>query len=136
MAGGVWHHGGGIAGLARLLSEHGEAIEYDLIRLGLRLDWLGTQCFSWRDLWVIVRQCGPDTALWRADDCRREQTVTTDLLRSVEFSLRVLAWQNTKDGATGRNAPQPVLFDWEKTRDEYAGDVMPLDELKARLGWA
>lgn len=136
MAGGVRCDAGGIGGLVRLLREHGEAVEYDLIRLGLRLAWLGTSALSWRDLLVIVRQCGPDTALWRADPQRAVQTVEVDLLRSIQHSTRILVWQNTRDGAAGRNEPEPIWFPWERTRDEYAGDVMPLDELKSRLGWA
>jgi len=127
---------GGIGGLASLLREHGEAIEYDLIRCGLRLSWLGTEALSWRDLLVLVRQCGPDTAFWRADPQRAVQTVEVDLLRSIQHATRLLVWQNTKDGAAGRNQPEPFRFPWESVRDEYAGDVMPLDELKSRLGWA
>ena len=136
MVAGFGREPGGIGSLVRLLREHGEAIEYDLIRLGLRLDWLGTERLSWRDLWVIVRQSGPDTALWRTEARRVVQTPETDLLRAVEHSLRVLIWQQTKDGQTGRNPPQAITFPWERKRDEYAGDAMPLTELKARLGWA
>ena len=34
--------------------------------MGLRLDWLGTPALSWRDLWVIVQQSPPGSAIQRA----------------------------------------------------------------------
>lgn len=30
------------------------------------------------------------------------------MLAAVEYRLRVLAWQQTKDGSKGRNQPQPL----------------------------
>ncbi|WAB10580.1 tail assembly chaperone [Gordonia phage Ecliptus] len=67
---------GGIFGLHRLLEEHGEAVEYDLIERGLRLRDLGKPWFSWTDLralekrartdWTmeLFRSRNPETWLW------------------------------------------------------------------------
>lgn len=32
------------------------------------------------------------------------------LLSSIEYSLRVLRWHNTKDGQRGRKPPKPIPF--------------------------
>jgi hypothetical protein len=58
---------GGIQGLVQLLaSEHGEAIEYDLLMAGLRLRWLGSRRLSWRDLLVFVRGAPRTSAYLRS----------------------------------------------------------------------
>lgn len=58
---------GGILGLARLLTEHGEALEADLLR-HYRVDlldlWRGR--LTWRRLNALVRGLPPDSATLRA----------------------------------------------------------------------
>jgi hypothetical protein len=101
---GVERDAGGIAGLCRLLGEHGEAIEYDLIQLGLRLDWLGTEALSWRDLLVIVRQAGPGSRLALATQGARALWSQTDyLLADVIDLLAEANWQR----AGNKHAPRP-----------------------------
>ncbi len=53
----------------------------------------------------------------------RAQGAWTDsewLLWSIEYSLRVLRWQNSKDGHSGRNAPRPLPTpaDEQRVRDK------------------
>lgn len=50
----------------------------------------------------------PDgSALWRSMGGTRAESAETRHLRMVEFRLRELAWQKTKDGQDGRNRPKP-----------------------------
>lgn len=42
------------------------------------------------------------------------------MLCSIEHSLRVLAWQNSKDGQKGRNAPKPLDTPAQRAQKEQA----------------
>lgn len=101
---------GGIRGLVELIVEHGESVEYDLIKHGLRLRDLGTEKLSWRDLWVIVTQQDPAvSATHRAlnpDDA--PWNMHTFLLAETVDTLRTLVWFKTKDGQKGRKRPKPI----------------------------
>lgn len=134
---------GGIAGLCRLLREHGGAVRRDLLCAGLRLEWLGTERLTWIDLRDFVAWAPRDSAISRATNPRWWVTEEVAFLRLVERQLRVLAWQQTKDGQANppRNAPWVIPFDAQEEREqreargELIADVMPRDELAARIGW-
>ncbi len=103
MAGGREGVAGGIFGLLDLLDEHGEAIEYDLIALGLRLDDLGTDRLTWRDLWVIVHRSPRTSALSRSiagEDI--EWGLTEHLLAILIDATEVGNWQRA---SVGRKSP-------------------------------
>lgn len=109
MARGLRGHCGGSASLRQLIAEHKEAIEYDLICLGLRLDWLGTKRLSWRDLLVIVRQSPRTSALKRATLGEQAEWGLSEQLAAASFDvLAWLKWAQTEDGAKGRNHPEPL----------------------------
>lgn len=130
MAGGVEHQPGGILGLLRILNEHGEAVEYDLIRLGLRLDQLGTKRLSWRDLWVIVRQSGRDSALARSLHGERVGwTQETWLLADIFDVLQAANWQrNLGKGPKPKPFPRPVKAN-DSTTKTFGSAPLPIDEL-------
>lgn len=65
MAGGQWRDYGGIGKLRRLIAEHSSAVEYELIKVGLRLDHLGTPWLTWRDLKVIMKHLPTDSSVNR-----------------------------------------------------------------------
>ena len=92
MAGALSGHDGGIAGLLSLLDEHQEAIEFDLIERGLRLDQVGSDTFSWRDLLVIVRQLPASSALARAKEPDIDWQLQPQLMAQVVDELRELQW--------------------------------------------
>ncbi|WP_310962153.1 DUF5361 domain-containing protein [Nocardioides terrisoli] len=109
MARGLGVDRGGIASLRRLIAEHKEALEYDLIRLGLRLDWLGTPELSWRDLLVLVRQAPESSAIRRAllgDSAG--WGLPEHLLARLSDQVANLVWLQTEDGAKGVNRPVPL----------------------------
>ncbi|WAB09125.1 tail assembly chaperone [Arthrobacter phage Eesa] len=98
---------GGICSLAGLLEDHGEAIEYDLLVMGRRLDDLGTELLTWRDLLVVVKQSGPSSALARALQPElaawANGQVLADLLATAVDLLAGANWQ--RQGK--KSAPKP-----------------------------
>lgn len=132
MAGGVRGRGGGIASLLGVLRDHGEAVEYDLLRCGLRLDLLGSEHFTWHDFGVVVRQAQPDSALYKALTGNEwQRTSELEFLRMMEHSLRVLAWQN---GGGKGEWPEPIALPWDPPRADRP-DSMEWDEAFEWLGW-
>lgn len=130
---------GGIRGLDRLLSEHGESIEYDLICLGLRLHDLGTEALSWRDLRIILSQQPHTSAFARAthgDDA--EWGLSEQLLAAAVNELRWLHWAQTKGaGKASNRAPEPIGPSWwanarKKKTAMRVGDAMTTEEFDRR----
>ena len=62
---GVDDQRGGILGLVQFLTDYGEAVEYHLIDMGLRLRWLGTDLLTWSDLHAIIRGAPSSSAIGR-----------------------------------------------------------------------
>lgn len=135
MAEGLGRGPGGIRGLVQLIEEHGESVEYDLIRHGLRLAQLETGELSWRDLWVIVRHMPPhESALWRVmnpDDA--PWNMDTFLQAEMVDTLRLLVWQKTKDGQKGRGRPKPIPRPGHRPKKFGGGGGMSLAEADAWL---
>ena len=63
--------------------------------------------------------------------------VLPQLAAAQEFTLRVLAWQNTEDGSRGRNAPKqwprPGVVDENERRLGGGNDSLPIDQMDAFL---
>lgn len=129
---GVCDLAGGTVSLIELCAEHGESLEFDLIGLGLRLRDCPSPAFNWRDLWVIVRHLGRDSATWRAanPDEDTSWTVTDYLLAVIADNTGFRLWQ-AAGGKGQRPKPIPRPGDVKK----YKGDAMPVDELRDWLGW-
>lgn len=90
--------------------EFEQAIEYDLIALGLRLRWLcdGTDRLNWRDLLVIVRESGRDTAAFRqAHGEHAEWGMGEYLLASILDTLNAANWQRAGDKRKPKPDPVP-----------------------------
>ena len=138
MEGRVGYRRGGIRGLSRLLKEHGEAVEYDLIRLGLRLSWLGTRRLTWRDLYVIVRQCPPDSALHRsAAGPDHIWDLHGHLLAGIFDVLSVANWQRGGDEHAKKpeRLPRPGITKQVEGETMARGKAVSIEEMNARLGW-
>ena len=83
----------GIAGLHRLISEHGEAVEADLLRLGLDIRDLGG-ALSYRRLRVILENSPRDSAYLRSAGGDYATWSTTDhLLALIKDELAIANWQ-------------------------------------------
>lgn len=78
----------------------------------------------------------PDSAVRRAADPHWRRTPEIDFLRDVEHGTRVLAWLQTKDGAAGRNYPEPVRLPWDpEPEGTIKGDAMTTEDWDRHLGW-
>lgn len=138
MEGRIRYRRGGIRGLSRLLGEYGEALEFDLIGLGLRRDWLGTDELTWRDLYVIVKHLPESSAIRReALGDQAAWDVKAHLLAGVFDLLAVANWQRGGD----ENAKKPERLPRPGATPQPEGDVMArgkpvsIEEMNARLGW-
>lgn len=132
MGEGLRNRPGGIRGLLRLLKEHGEAVEYDLICLGLRLDWLGTEALTWRDLYVIVKHSPTTSAV--ATALRGHNWSVGDYIALASLDvLRALSWQ-TGGGKGPKPKPLPRP---DRSKDTVgAGRGITVEEANRKLGWA
>lgn len=122
MAGRIGGRLGGILGLCILIEDHQEAIEYDLICRGLRLPQLGSRKLSWRDLLIIVRFSGPDTALFRSKH-GEQWSITDQLLAAVANALHGANWQ--RGGGKGTR-PKPIIPPSEKVSQTFGRDPIPI----------
>lgn len=138
MAGGREDHGGGIVGLLDLIEEHGTALEYDLIALGLRLRYCPSEGFDWRDLKVVVSQADDKTKLWQSQNPKfAGWTVTDRLLAIIANGIRWLVWAKTKDGSKNRNRPKPIgpdMAEDKKVRPGLKVKAGALSKVKQMLG--
>lgn len=132
-----WRKPGGIAGLAQLIDEHGSAIEYDLIKLGLRLRQLGTDALSWRDLLVIVQHSSNGTALRVAmHPDSAPWGLSEHLLAVVADAVIAGNWMQSKDGQKNRNRPKPIPRPGVvPDKKKFGGNAESMDAIKQWLGW-
>lgn len=136
MAGRQRRDAGGIQGLCELIDKHKEAVEFDLISLGLRLDDLGTQRLSWRDMLVITRRMPDGSALDRAiNPLTWRWGLAEYLLAAIFDSSEVANWQRG-DGRR-HNAPKPTERPGVATPGQVIGEgAIPMDEMAEFLGWS
>jgi hypothetical protein len=122
---------GGILGLLSLIREHSEAVEYECIKVGVRLRDCPSPRFNWRDLWVVVTSAPRDSRLAREiDPHATEWTPEAHLLAMAVDALHGANWQ--RSGGKGRK-PKRLPRPGEVSTAQAIGKSMPLDELKARL---
>ena len=78
------------------------------------------EAYSVRDAAAMVAHLPSDSALRRAEGDGWSEAER--MLASMEFSLRVLRWQPTRDGANDRN--QPVPRKSPREREEEARELV------------
>lgn len=80
MAQGFGGHRGGILSLLALHEKHPEAVEYELLSLGIRWRDIPSEQANWRDAWVAIK-CRPNGgALHRALDPEGANWSVTDFI--------------------------------------------------------
>lgn len=138
MAGRVGPVAGGTLSLHALLREHGEAIEYELINHGLRLRWLGSKRFNWRDLLVIVRNSPAGSALFKSLHGVEESewSLANHLLAGMGDSLAWLVWSKTEDAAKKKNRPKPIPRPGveDNSKKRIGSSALPMDAMIDWLG--
>ena len=104
--------------------------------MGLRLRDAGSSAFNWRDLWVVVRNLGRESATFAAiyagdDSIDPSWGVSEYLLASVVDALTFRLYQ--AGGGKGQK-PKPVPRPGDVVRTR--GDSMSREEADAWLGWS
>lgn len=141
MAEGVGRDAGGIHGLLAFHEEHSEAVERDLIALGLRWRDVGSRNFTWRDLQVIVTAAGPDSAVYAvASPDKRAWSTTHYILADIYDAIRWLTYAVIRMGGGKSRKPKPYP---RPGREDTQREVttfkptkpLPIAELRKWLGW-
>lgn len=87
---------------------------------------------SWRDAAAMVAHLPSDSALMRSVGDGWSEA--EHLLASIEYSLRVLRWQRTKDAVKRRNAPEPLPSPSERRRSVEPADRAEMKRVADALG--
>lgn len=99
--------------------------------MGLRLRDAGSADFNWRDLWVVCKYLGRDSALHGAlnPDDDTSWSVTEYLLAQVVDNTAARLWQ--AGGGKGKR-PKPLPRPSDQKR--HTGDLLPAAEMVDWLG--
>lgn len=141
MAGGVWCGPGGINGLLTLHREHSEAVERDLIALGLRWRDVGSSRLSWRDLAAIIRAAQPGSAIFHVlspESAGWSQTdyILADLYDAVNRGAYYSALAaGVKRPKRPKPYPRPGLTPKDRDVRTFRTEPMPIDQMRQWLGW-
>ncbi|ALY08800.1 tail assembly chaperone [Arthrobacter phage Nancia] len=119
---------GGIEALLELLREHRGAIEFTLLSMGKKLDWLGSDDLDWRELWMIISHTQMGSAL--AESIHGEQSrwkVTDYLLAMVADALHDANWQRGGGkGAQPERVKRPGVKD--KSTQSFGSEPIKISE--------
>lgn len=63
---------------------------------------------------ILLSQLPAESRLLKAEDADLEWSQETYFLAQIEYDLRILIWQRTKDAERGRNKPQPPTLPREQ----------------------
>jgi hypothetical protein len=113
-----------------LLDRHPDAIEYDLLRHGFRIEDLGTAACSWRDLQLILR-FGENTAVAREIAGQDAAwTLTNQLLAGLIDAVNVGNWQRQRKKGAPRPKPIPRPGVREETK-RYGSKPIPISAFQS-----
>lgn len=82
----------------------------------------------------LAAQLPRDSRALRALNPELEWTDHDYMLWSIEYSLRVLRWQNTKDGQKGHNHPRPLPTPRDYARVGAKADATDMAAIAEALG--
>ena len=95
---------------------------------------------TWRDLLVQVQYAPPGTAVYAALNPRHRQTDEANLLRSLEYGMRLLLHRTPVPRGANSRLPEPYLWPWEKEeqlaslrRRSLVGDEIPYEVVAAEM---
>lgn len=133
MAEGLWRADGGILGLLELVTEHREAVEFELLERGYGIGDIGTLTLSWTELRVLIRRWVslPHNALAESIAGYSVWSIGEQLLAMLVDST---AWSNyiAQRAAGGKPAkPQPLPRPWDAKPQTYGSGALPYDQIDA-----
>lgn len=94
-----------------------------------------SEAVNWRDVWAIVLYAEANSPIRLALSSEPTWDAPTYILADVADSLRWLVWSKTKDGANGRNRPEPIPRPGMKhgRGETRPADVLSVEEAKQLL---
>lgn len=129
MAGRFGHLSGGILGLYGFITEHREAVEYDLLTHGgFRLEDAGTPALSWRELHILVARWLKLHATATFESVNGIVWSTEAQLTAMLIDLTASAnWQ--RGGKSTAPKPKPLPRPWLKAKAQTFGrDPIPISQ--------
>lgn len=140
---GVGCDAGGILGLLELHDEHPEAIDYDLIHLGLRWRHVGTRRLPWNDLLAIVQGAQPGSAIYRALSPDGAGWTHTDYLLAdvsdgiarLEYVLRAVNSPKGKRPKPPKPMKRPGVKPARGEVKSFGYEPMSIEAMNRVLGW-
>ena len=119
--------------LVQLIRDHAEALEFDLIKLGLRLRDAGSLAFNWRDLMVICRRLGRDSELYRDMNPEDDTSWSVDTYLLAQL-VDNTSWQIYQANHGKGTKPKPVPRPNSEDHKVVKHDVMQVDDMRDWLG--
>ena len=101
---------------------------------GLNLDDMG-RAYTYLHAAALTAQLPRESRTVLADAPEAAWSDADEMLRRIEHAARVLAWQQTKDGAKGRNAPRPLPSPVEQAKVRHKVERTDVDEINRILGY-
>jgi hypothetical protein len=120
--------------LASRLGAHPDELRADFQRYyNLNIDGMGCD-YSVAHAVSLCAALPRDSSTVRAEHPEAAWSDETYLLSAIEYDLRILIWQRTKDGQKGRNQPKPMQTpaDVARVADKLASTDM--EGIAAALG--
>lgn len=100
---------------------------------GLNLDGMGCE-YSVSHAACLACHLPSDSATLQAVYPQNGWTQTEYLLHAIEYDLRVLIWQNSKDGTKGKNKPKPLQTPEERERIRQKANNTNMQFIAKSLG--
>ena len=120
--------------LARLLNERPGELRADFQRYyGLNIDGMGVD-YTMIHAADLAAHLPMESATMRAEAPELEWTMAEYLLASIEYSLRVLRWQNTEDGQKGVRHPRPIDTPADFARIARKAEATDMEYIAEKLG--
>ena len=120
--------------LAELQSKHSSELSADFQQYyGLDIGGIGDD-FGYLHAADLAAQLPRESRSFRAINPELEWTTTEYMLWSIEYSLRVLRWQNTEDGHKNRNKPEPLPTPKDYARVRERTEATDMEYIAQALG--
>lgn len=100
---------------------------------GLDLDGMGA-AYSYPHAAALATQLPAESRVMRELDAELEWTQQDYFLAQIEYDLRILIWQNSKDGQRNRNKPKPPKLPAEIRAESRRGENFDRDLIDKMLG--
>lgn len=109
------------------------ALEADLIGLGVRLRWVGTDQLTWHELYAVITNLPRSSAFFRVQNPdAAEWDLPALLLAEAVDALKVANWQ--RGGGKRADYPKPIPRPGvEPESTTYGKGALPIDEMEAWL---